>query len=74
MKVIFFLPHSKQAAGARYRVHQFLPALTASGVTCDVREFVTPELYQNLYRSGHALEKSYWIASVVSVVASGLSK
>ncbi len=62
MKVIFFLPHSKQAAGARYRVHQFLPALTAAGVTCDVREFVTPELYRNLYRSGHALEKSYWVA------------
>jgi len=62
MKVLFFLPHSKQAAGARYRVHQFLPALTAAGVTCDVREFVTPELYRHLYRSGHALEKSYWIA------------
>jgi glycosyltransferase involved in cell wall biosynthesis len=62
MKALFFLPHSKQAAGARYRVHQFLPALTAAGVTCDVREFVTPELYRNLYRRGRALEKSYWIA------------
>jgi glycosyltransferase involved in cell wall biosynthesis len=62
MKVIFFLPHSKQAAGARYRVHQFLPALTAAGMTCDVREFVTPELYRHLYENGHALEKSYWVA------------
>jgi glycosyltransferase involved in cell wall biosynthesis len=61
MKVIFFLPHSKQAAGARYRVHQFLPALTAAGVSCDVREFVTPELYRHLYRKGHALEKGYQI-------------
>jgi glycosyltransferase involved in cell wall biosynthesis len=62
MKVLFFLPHSKQAAGARYRVHQFLPALAAAGVKCDVREFVTPELYRHLYQRGHAIEKSYWIA------------
>lgn len=62
MRIIFFLPHSEQAAGARYRVYQFLPALKAAGATCDVRQFVTPELYRHLYRRGHVLEKSYWIA------------
>lgn len=62
MKILFFLPHSKQAAGARYRVHQFLPALTEAGVDCDVREFVTPELYRLLYSRGHSLTKGLWIA------------
>lgn len=62
MKALFFLPHSKLAAGARYRVHQFLPFLRAAGVTCDVREFVTPDLYRHLYQRGHVVEKGYWIA------------
>ena len=61
MKVLFFVPHSKNAAGARYRVHQFIPYLEAHGVRCDVREFVNPELYRLLYSSGHKLEKAYRI-------------
>jgi glycosyltransferase involved in cell wall biosynthesis len=61
MNVLFFVPHSKNAAGARYRVHQFIPFLEASGVRCELREFVNPELYRVLYSSSNKLEKAYRI-------------
>ena len=57
MKVLFFLPYS-QAAGCRYRVHQYLPYLHSQGVTCDVRELITPPLYDILYQPGHRLKKA----------------
>jgi glycosyltransferase involved in cell wall biosynthesis len=58
MKVLFFLPYSQEAAGCRYRVHQYLPYLQAHGVTCDVRELVTPPLYEILYQPGHRVKKA----------------
>lgn len=58
MRVLFFLPYSIEAAGCRYRVHQFLPFLESHGVSCELRELVGPELYRILYKPGHALEKT----------------
>ncbi len=58
MKVLFFLPYSQEAAGCRYRVHQYLPYLRSHGVTCDVRELVTPPLYDILYQPGQRLKKA----------------
>lgn len=59
MKVLFFLPYSLEAAGCRYRVHQFLPFLEAHGVQCELRELVKPELYRVLYKPGHRFEKAW---------------
>jgi glycosyltransferase involved in cell wall biosynthesis len=58
MRVLFFLPYSKEAAGCRYRVHQFLPFFEANGVSCELRELVSPELFRVLYRPGHSLKKA----------------
>lgn len=58
MRVLFFLPYSVEAAGCRYRVHQFLPFLESHGVRCELRELVGPELFRILYKSGHRLEKA----------------
>jgi glycosyltransferase involved in cell wall biosynthesis len=57
MKALFFLPHSRRAAGCRYRVHQYIPYLERAGIECDVRELVDESLYQILYRSGHRTRK-----------------
>jgi glycosyltransferase involved in cell wall biosynthesis len=58
MRVLFFLPYSLEAAGCRYRVHQFVPYLEQHGVTCELRELVKPDLYKILYKPGHRLEKA----------------
>jgi glycosyltransferase involved in cell wall biosynthesis len=47
-----------EAAGCRYRVHQFLPYLESHGVSCELRELVGPDLYRILYKPGHKLEKA----------------
>jgi glycosyltransferase involved in cell wall biosynthesis len=58
MRALFFVPYSKEAAGCRYRVHQFVPYLEQHGVECELRELVKPDLYRILYRPGHGLEKA----------------
>lgn len=58
MRVLFLLRHTQVAAGSRYRVHQFIPYFESQGVTCEVRELVSPELYRILYKPGHRLEKA----------------
>lgn len=58
MRVLFFLRHTEAAAGSRYRVHQFIPYLQEHGVTCEVRELISPELYRIIYKPGHRLEKA----------------
>jgi glycosyltransferase involved in cell wall biosynthesis len=57
VKVLFFLPHSREAASCRYRIHQFLPYLEENGVECTIRELVDSELYEFLYRPGHRARK-----------------
>lgn len=63
MKVLFFLPYSIEAAGCRYRVHQFVPFLESHGVRCELRELVKPDLYRILYKPGHRLEKAWRFAA-----------
>jgi glycosyltransferase involved in cell wall biosynthesis len=57
MRALFFLPYSQEAAGCRYRVHQFVPYLEAHGVECELRELVKPDLYKILYKPGNSLRK-----------------
>jgi glycosyltransferase involved in cell wall biosynthesis len=58
MRVLFFLPYSIEAAGCRYRVHQFLPYFEQHGISCELRELVDSELFRVLYKPGHALRKA----------------
>ena len=62
MRALFFLPYSQEAAGCRYRVHQFVPYLEANGVECELRELVKPDLYRILYKPGHSLRKAAMFA------------
>lgn len=57
-RVLFFLPYSQEAAGCRFRVHQFVPYLEEHGIRCDLRELVTPELYAILYKPGNRVRKA----------------
>jgi glycosyltransferase involved in cell wall biosynthesis len=57
MKALFFVRLPEAAAGSRYRVHQFIPYFESQGVTCEVRELVSSELYRILYKPGKRLEK-----------------
>lgn len=57
MRVLFFLPYAKEAAGCRYRVHQFVPYLEQHGVSCELRELVKPDLFRILYKPGHRWQK-----------------
>jgi glycosyltransferase involved in cell wall biosynthesis len=57
MRVLFFLPHTRAAAGCRYRVHQYIPYLESQGVQCELRELVGPALYRIMYEPGRRLEK-----------------
>lgn len=52
------MPHSRLAAGCRYRVHQYIPYLEAHGVSCDFSELVDERLYSIFYRSGQKARKS----------------
>lgn len=58
MRVLFFLPHSHEAPGCRYRVYQYIPYLQQQGVECEVRALVDSNLYRIVYKNGHGLQKA----------------
>jgi len=58
MRVLFFLPHSHEAPGCRYRVFQYIPYLEERGVQCELRTMVDSELYQIVYKPGRTLRKA----------------
>jgi len=53
MRILFLVAHPVEDAGARYRVHQFLPYLEGAGHTCEVRPFSTERLFHALRSKGH---------------------
>jgi glycosyltransferase involved in cell wall biosynthesis len=53
MKILFLVAHPVEDAGARYRVHQFLPYLESAGHTCEVWPFSTERLFRALRSKGH---------------------
>jgi glycosyltransferase involved in cell wall biosynthesis len=57
-RVLFFMPYSQEAAGCRFRVHQFVPFLEQHGIECELRELVTPDLYAMLYKPGNRALKA----------------
>ncbi|MFZ0773643.1 MAG: glycosyltransferase family 4 protein [Candidatus Sulfotelmatobacter sp.] len=57
MKILFLVPHPVEDAGARYRVHQFLPYLEDAGHTCEVWPFSNQRLFRVLRSKGHFTAK-----------------
>lgn len=66
MKVLFLLAHCNLAASARFRVYQYLSHLREQGVECEVRPFVTEEVFRTLRGQGSLLNKA-WLFSERSV-------
>lgn len=58
MRVLFLTLYPAAAASARYRVHQFLPALTEAGLECTVVSAVSDTFWGawhgGAYKGGHA--------------------
>lgn len=58
MNLLVFVPYPVEGASNRYRVNQYVPYLQQHGVRCDLRPFLTPELYRMIYRPGRWLDKA----------------
>ncbi len=57
-KVLALLPFSEEGASVRFRVSQFLPALSAAGFDLDLHPLFDTALFRLLYRPGHMPEKA----------------
>ena len=57
-RVLALLPFSEEAASVRFRVSQFLPALSAAGFDVEVHPLFDTALFRLLYRRGHMPEKA----------------
>jgi glycosyltransferase involved in cell wall biosynthesis len=56
--VLALLPFSEEGASVRFRVSQFLPALSAAGFDVDLHPLFDTALFRLLYRPGHVPEKA----------------
>jgi glycosyltransferase involved in cell wall biosynthesis len=56
--VLALLPFSEEGASVRFRVSQFLPALSAAGFDVDLHPLFDTTLFRMLYRPGHVAEKA----------------
>ena len=57
-RVLALLPFSEEGASVRFRVSQFLPALSAAGFDLDLHPLFDTALFRMLYRPGHMPEKA----------------
>jgi glycosyltransferase involved in cell wall biosynthesis len=58
IKILALLPFSEEGASVRFRVTQFLPALSAGGFDVDLHPLFDTALFRLLYRPGHVPEKA----------------
>jgi glycosyltransferase involved in cell wall biosynthesis len=57
-RVLALLPFSEEGASVRFRVSQFLPALSAAGFDVELHPLFDTALFRLLYRPGHVPEKA----------------
>ena len=56
--VLALLPFSEEGASVRFRVTQFVPALTAAGFDVTLQPLFDTALFRLLYRPGHMVQKA----------------
>jgi glycosyltransferase involved in cell wall biosynthesis len=54
LSVLFIAPHPIEGPSTRFRIHQYLPALEAAGISATVRPFLSSRLAPLAYRPGLA--------------------
>ena len=57
MKILMLSPYPYEAAATRVRCAQYLPYLQAQGVKVALRSFMSSQLFEIVYRQGHAARK-----------------
>jgi glycosyltransferase involved in cell wall biosynthesis len=60
MNILFWVPYPREGASNRYRVEQYLPYLTGSGIKYVLHPFWSREGYKILYRPGYFFIKMYY--------------
>jgi hypothetical protein len=58
VKVLALLPFSEEGASVRFRVTQFVPALTAAGFDITLQPLFDTALFRLLYKPGHMAQKA----------------
>jgi glycosyltransferase involved in cell wall biosynthesis len=58
LTILALLPFSEEAASVRFRVGQFVPALTAAGFDVTLHPLFDTALFRLLYRPGHVAQKT----------------
>jgi len=56
-KILFIIPYPIEGASSRYRVHQYLPALTEGGFSYTVSPFISRQFYKIIYSRGKFFRK-----------------
>lgn len=56
-KILFLTAYPEEDASCRYRIHQFIPFVSAAGHECTVAPFATPELFSLLRSRGRLTRK-----------------
>lgn len=51
-RLLIITPVPERGAGCRYRIHQYLPFLTAEGIHATVRPFYSDQLFELVYAEG----------------------
>lgn len=65
MRVLFLTPSPIEAAGTRYRVHQYIPYLHSRGFECEIAPFLSREMFCDLYQSGRVPKKVFGLTRAV---------
>jgi glycosyltransferase involved in cell wall biosynthesis len=50
LNVLALAPYPEQAASTRFRIAQFIPRLAEQGIHCELKPFISAELFDGLYR------------------------
>ena len=58
VNVLALSPIPEEGAGCRFRIAQYIPALSEAGFDVTISSFYTPEFFRLVYRHGHHVQKA----------------